>query len=330
MCSVPLAWQCLAGCYRLGLLHTTPKSKHALVLISQDKHLPPCEANDVFKVEYPGGCAEAKADVELIKSPSLEGVWLIGDITHGGKAWQVGIRSGQLVREVEGWDGDPLSQEALATGVRLVVEGKPRKWRLAVLSCNALTSIRIGTALANPSGHHPIFWQREISGQPEHDVSTFGGTSEAQCAAMRSGLTVADLQEMGLNFSQASAVQNLVDCAHGVRLVQGPPGTETPTTLVILVLCLFVTSAPPVVLDYTPQPQTGTGKTHTLAVLLEQCAKLALSTREETEDSQQPASRFADIFVHVHMRLLLKAGTQEKEEESVPEAQPARAGATRC
>ncbi|CAE7815937.1 unnamed protein product [Symbiodinium microadriaticum] len=241
------------GCYRLGLLHTTPKSKHALVLISQDKHLPPCEANDVFKVEYPGGCAEAKADIELIESPSLEGVWLIGDVTHGGKAWQVGIRSGQLVREAEGWDSDPLSQEASAAGVRLVVEGKPRKWRLAVLSCNALTSIRVGTALANPAGHHPIFWQREISGQPENDVSTFGGTSEAQCAAMRSGLTVADLQEMGLNFSQASAVHNLVDCAHGVRLVQGPPGT---------------------------------GKTHTLAVLLEQCAKLALSTREETEDSK--------------------------------------------
>ncbi|CAE7563472.1 MTR4, partial [Symbiodinium sp. CCMP2456] len=245
------------GCYRLGLLHTTPKSKHALVLISQDKHLPPCEANDVFKVEYPGGCAEARADVELVRSPSLEGVWLIGHVTRPGKAWQAGIRSGQLIREVEGWDSDPLSQESLATGVRLVVEGKPRKWRLVVLSCNALTSIRIGTALANPAGHHPIFWQREISGQPEHDVSTFGGTSEAQCAAMRSGLTVADLQEMGLNFSQANAVQNLVDCAHGVRLVQGPPGT---------------------------------GKTHTLAVLLEQCAKLALSTMEETEDSK-PATK---------------------------------------
>ena len=221
---LPLVPSRAAGCYRLGLLHTTPKSKHAVVLISQDKRLPPCDATDMFEVLYAGGCEEASADIQLIKSPSLEGVWRIGHVRRDGRAWKLGIRSGNLVRAVEGWDGEPVMQDASATGVRLLVEGKPKKWRLAMLSCHALTSIRIGAALANPGGHHPIFWQREISGRRDCDASTFTGTSEAQCAAMRSGLTEADLQDMGLNLSQARAVQKLVDCPHGVRLVQGPPG----------------------------------------------------------------------------------------------------------
>ena len=121
------------------------------------------------------------------------------------------------MREVEGWDDE-------GTPVRLLVEGKPRQWKLALLGCNALTSIRIGAALANAAGHHPIFWQKEISGREDCDVSTFGGTFEGQCASMQSGLTVAELQEKGLNVSQASAVHKLVECRYGVRLVQGPPG----------------------------------------------------------------------------------------------------------
>ena len=202
-------------------MHTTPKSKHAIVLISQDRSLPPCDANEVFEVLYPGGCEEASADVQLAESPSLEGVWMVRDVTMEGPAWRTGIRPGCLVRGVEGWDGDPVQQEALESGVRLVVEGRPRKWRLVVLSCNALTSIRIGGALANAASHHPIFWQRQISGRPECEVSTFGGTAEGQCASMRSSFSAVDT---GLNSSQAFAVRKLVDCPHGVCLVQGPPG----------------------------------------------------------------------------------------------------------
>lgn len=44
---------------------------------------------------------------------------------------------------------------------------------------------------------------------------------EGQCAEMRS---VEDFAQMGLNESQANAVSSLVQCPHGVRLVQGPPG----------------------------------------------------------------------------------------------------------
>lgn len=51
--------------------------------------------------------------------------------------------------------------------------------------------------------------------------TVFGSVSEERCAAMRS---VEDLAAMGLNQSQADAVNSLVQCPYGVQLVQGPPG----------------------------------------------------------------------------------------------------------
>ena len=51
--------------------------------------------------------------------------------------------------------------------------------------------------------------------------TVFGGISEERCSAMRS---MEDLAQMGLNQSQIDAVSSLVQCPHGVQLVQGPPG----------------------------------------------------------------------------------------------------------
>lgn len=51
--------------------------------------------------------------------------------------------------------------------------------------------------------------------------TVFGSVSEERCAAMRS---VEDFAAMGLNQSQADAVNSLVQCPYGVQLVQGPPG----------------------------------------------------------------------------------------------------------
>ena len=69
----------LRGCHRLGLLHTTPKSKHAVVLISQEKSLPRCDANEVSEVLYPS-CEEARADIKLTESPISEGAWQVGEV----------------------------------------------------------------------------------------------------------------------------------------------------------------------------------------------------------------------------------------------------------
>ncbi|CAJ1354649.1 unnamed protein product [Effrenium voratum] len=158
------------GCCRFGMIHTTPKSKHALVLVSQRKDLPKVTEREERRVRYQNA-RDRRADVEVQKA-----------------------------------------------------------------------QLRVAQAMADPEGHQPIFWQREISGQPDHAASAFGRMAEQKCQAMgEEEFTL----EAALNESQEQAVRKLVRCSHGVQLVQGPPGT---------------------------------GKTHTLSVLLHQCALLALGS----------------------------------------------------
>eukprot|EP00931_Biecheleriopsis_adriatica_P005219 TRINITY_DN10674_c0_g2_i1.p1 TRINITY_DN10674_c0_g2~~TRINITY_DN10674_c0_g2_i1.p1 ORF type:complete len:2583 (+),score=543.74 TRINITY_DN10674_c0_g2_i1:16-7764(+) len=163
-------------------------------------------------------------------------------------------------------------------------EEPKRRWRLAQLSCNALTTLRIADALANPQLHHPVFWQQQVSGCPDGSSSTFGGTSKEQCASMRSGKEEDREKELcgtGLNASQERAVKSLLACPFGVELVQGPPGT---------------------------------GKTQTLAVLLDLCATMALKDKR-TSDLAQLTKENADHAEESDEGKLEEEDEEEEDEE---------------
>ncbi|CAJ1445443.1 unnamed protein product, partial [Effrenium voratum] len=236
------------GCCRFGMIHTTPKSKHALVLVSQRKDLPKVTEREERRVRYQNA-RDRRADVEVQKGP--DGRSTAVRVQQDGAAWRQGLRVGmacKVRRKAKDEEGESDSEEEAqlqapdAAASAVIFEGKLRLWRLAKLEANVMAQLRVAQAMADPEGHQPIFWQREISGQPDHAASAFGRMAEQKCQAMgEEEFTL----EAALNESQEQAVRKLVRCSHGVQLVQGPPGT---------------------------------GKTHTLSVLLQQCALLALGS----------------------------------------------------
>eukprot|EP00438_Fugacium_kawagutii_P006699 Skav219111 [mRNA] locus=scaffold1574:326424:353022:+ [translate_table: standard] len=205
------------GCYRFGLVHTTPKSKYPLLLVTQRTELPSCSAYEETELHY-GDVWKAMEDLRLCHHGE---VLKVEFVTPNGMAWNLGVREGMTATKADGWDRADSLDGGDEDGVTIVIRGNQRFWRLTMLQSNVMSAIRIATALSEPENHLPVFWQKQISGNP--DGSAFGGVSEERCAAMRSG---EDLEEMGLNESQADAVSSLVQCPHGVRLVQGPPGWQ--------------------------------------------------------------------------------------------------------
>ena len=153
-----------AGCYRFGLVHTTPKSKYALLLVTQRGELPSCTAFEEKELHYERR-SHAICDISLSQSGDFSKVqWVHPD----GKAWSHGVREGMEVLKQEGWDdGDDGDGDA----VTLVVKGHARRWRLALLQCNVMSALRIASALAEPTQHHPVFWQKQISGNPDRESS---------------------------------------------------------------------------------------------------------------------------------------------------------------
>lgn len=153
-----------AGCYRFGLVHTTPKSKYALLLVTQRGELPSCTAFEEKELHYERR-SHAICDISLSQSGDFSKVqWVHPD----GKAWSHGVREGMEVLKQEGWDdGDDGDGDA----VTLVVKGHARRWRLALLQCNVMSALRIASALAEPNQHHPVFWQKQISGNPDRESS---------------------------------------------------------------------------------------------------------------------------------------------------------------
>ena len=163
LCDI-LGRSCCAGCYRFGLLHTTPKSKHALLLITQRCGLPSCTAYHEISLTY-DDVEGAAADLTL--SPCGED-FKIDFVTEGGMAREHQVRQGMKVSYLDGWDGtDDMQTDQADEGVTVVVQGHERLWRLAMLQCNVMSTLRIASALAQPDQHHPVFWQKEISGSPD-------------------------------------------------------------------------------------------------------------------------------------------------------------------
>ena len=145
-----------AGCYRFGLVHTTPKSKYALLLVTQRGELPSCTAFEEKELHYERR-SHAICDISLSQFGDKV-QWVHPD----GKAWGLGVREGMEVMKLEGWDDD-------GDAVTLVVKGHARRWRLALLQCNVMSALRIASALAEPNQHHPVFWQKQISGNPDRE-----------------------------------------------------------------------------------------------------------------------------------------------------------------
>lgn len=144
------SWAGSAGCYRFGLVHTTPKSKHAIVLISHRGQLAPVTPTEEFELEYET-LEVAGNDLFLDKRDGERRVLFV---KPGGMAWNKGVREGMLVLSELGWDGDPDKGPVTVT-----LEGKRRFWQMAFLQCNVMSTLRIADALARPSSHNPVFWQ---------------------------------------------------------------------------------------------------------------------------------------------------------------------------
>ena len=153
----------VVGSYRFGLVHTTPKSKYALLLVTQREQLPSCTAFEEKELRYEN-LSQAKSDISL--SPYDEKV--VQRVEYDGKAWKLGVRSGMVVLKLDGWDGsDATDLDDASDGVKVVVRGNERTWQVAMLQCNVMSALRIATALAGPNQHHPVFWQKQISGNPD-------------------------------------------------------------------------------------------------------------------------------------------------------------------
>ncbi|CAE8604534.1 unnamed protein product, partial [Polarella glacialis] len=243
---------------RLCMVHSTPKAGLAIVIFGRRPgQEQPLAGAELLEVVY-NDPEEASKDVTLMEIGSL---WKASRVREDGRAWQLGVRVEMFLSEhPEGWDGTP-PPAAIAEGghdwlgdretweqrqptqqrpgdrVRLVFEGAGKQWRFAKLDCNACTAIRVAQALSTPELHHPVFWQREISGCPDVESSAWTSTAANSCNSMnsRSGSDGDEhLERSGLNESQRAAVEELVGCPHGVRLVQGPPGTGKTQTLSVL------------------------------------------------------------------------------------------------
>ncbi|CAE8584887.1 unnamed protein product [Polarella glacialis] len=243
---------------RLCMVHSTPKAGLAIVIFGRRPgQEQPLAGAELLEVVY-NDPEEASKDVTLMEIGSL---WKASRVREDGRAWQLGVRVEMFLSEhPEGWDGTP-PPAAIAEGghdwlgdretweqrqptqqrpgdrVRLVFEGAGKQWRFAKLDCNACTAIRVAQALSTPELHHPVFWQREISGCPDGESSAWTSTAANSCNSMnsRSGSDGDEhLERSGLNESQRAAVEELVGCPHGVRLVQGPPGTGKTQTLSVL------------------------------------------------------------------------------------------------
>lgn len=157
----------LPGCYRFGLVHTTPKSKYPLLLVTQREELPSCTAYEETELHY-GDIWKAMEDLRLCHH---EDILKVESVTRNGMAWSLGVREGMTATKADGWDRADSLDGGDEDGVTIVIRGHQRFWRLTMLQSNVMSAIRIATAFSEPENHLPVFWQKQISGNPDGESS---------------------------------------------------------------------------------------------------------------------------------------------------------------